>query len=139
MYVILFVTSTFLLPGCGGGDRLTVPVEGRVTFDGGPCPAPGSIRFGPLETASGYPRRPGHAAFGTDGKFVAGAFEEDDGLVPGRYSVIIECWKDPPRDGKPGISYVPEDYPSHELVVEGTSDGIKADYDVSKPSVAANE
>jgi hypothetical protein len=111
-----------LFSGCGRRDLPeTVPVSGRVQFAGGPPPAAGVIHFLPLDTAGGLPRRPGMAAFGTDGSFTAISFNGARGLVPGRYRVRIECLAREPAPA-PGeyekASYVPADYQPPELVVE---------------------
>ena len=99
--------------GCGSGLPQTVKVSGRVTFDGQPPPAAGSILFLPVEPAEGFPLRPGSGAFGTDGKYAAQTFEPGDGLMPGKYLISIECWDFPPEmQGNPGKSYVPRKYQS---------------------------
>lgn len=130
-----FVTLLVALGICGcGGSNLTttVPVSGRVTFDGGPCPAGGNIRFMPLEVAEGLPNRPGRADFDASGEFVARSFRDGDGLVPGRYRVIVECWKVAPVDGKAGVSYITSSYAAPELVVNRESASLSYDLNVPK-------
>ena len=117
--------------GCGKSDRpLTVPVRGKVTFGGGPCPQSGNIRFAPLEVAEGLPRRPGRADFDTNGEYRVTSYQENDGLVPGKYRVLVECWKVPPADGKLGVSYIEPSFQPPELAVESQSDSVTFDIDI---------
>jgi hypothetical protein len=94
----------------------TVPVAGTVSFDGGECPAQGMVRFVPLEVADGHPRRPGRAKFDRDGRFEVSSFPDRAGLVPGKYRVLLECWKIAPVDGRPGTTYVAEFQPTEVAV-----------------------
>lgn len=119
------------LVGCGGDGPQTVPVSGTVTFAGGAPPAAGTLNFAPLEVEEGLPRRPGRADFDTTGAFEVSSFGTNDGLVPGRYRVRIECWKVPPVDGKPGETFVPADFQPADLEVK--SDSGRITYDVPIP------
>ena len=121
-----------LLLGCGNSDLpQTVPVQGRVTFAGGDCPGPGTVHFAPLEASEGFSRRPGRADFDTDGRFTVRSFGDSDGLVPGRYRTRVECWKEAPANGKPGVSYLPDDFETPELVIRSDTRGpIEVTYDV---------
>lgn len=99
--------------GCGSNLPQTVKVAGRVTFDGQPPPAAGSVLFLPVEAAEGFPLRPGSGAFSANGEFQALTFEPGDGLMPGKYLISIECWDMPPTmQGNPGKSHVPKKYQS---------------------------
>jgi hypothetical protein len=122
------------LVGCGGSELPLVPVSGRITFNGGPCPKGGSILFVPGAGAGkeGLPNRPGRATFDVDGKFVATSYQEGDGLLPGRYQVNVECVNGVPGPTTPwdSISYVPANYHPDELVVEEGQDAIVLKYDV---------
>lgn len=127
MALVVFVS------GCGESHLPpTVPVHGKVTFGGGPCPGPGNIRFAPLEVAEGLPSRPGRADFDSSGEYSARSYRANDGLVPGKYRVFLECWKVPPADGKPGISFLPADYEPRELQVTRESESVTFDLDVPK-------
>jgi hypothetical protein len=59
------------LTGCGSGLPQTVPVSGRVTFDGQPPPGPGTIYFLPQEAAAGFPSRPATGDFDSTGAYRA--------------------------------------------------------------------
>ena len=108
--IVAFSLSA-LLPGCGSGGPERVPVRGRITFNGGEWPAPGSLYFVPIAPANGYPQKPGSAPFDVDGKFIAETLQSGDGLVPGRYQVGVNCWAEPYRmGGPPRKSHVPVEY-----------------------------
>jgi len=122
--------------GCGGDRPQTVPVRGKITFGGGPCPAAGFIDFQPIEPAEGYPSRPGSGEFAEDGSYTVTSYEPGDGLVPGRYRVHIECWQELPDEASmsPGVSYVPEDFAPDELVVDPAAKGpVVRNYDIPQP------
>jgi hypothetical protein len=120
--------------GCTRNELPLVPVRGLVRFAGGPCPAQGNVTFAPIEVEAGLPRRPGSAAFQTDGQFAVTSFQKDDGLLPGRYKVSVTCYSglpDPTSSDPWGdVSYVPNDYQPQELIVKRDSDPIELTYDV---------
>ncbi|HEY4235368.1 MAG TPA: hypothetical protein VGM76_18190, partial [Lacipirellulaceae bacterium] len=105
-----------------------------ITFGGGPTPHDGSIVFvqEPGSGMPGLPNRPGHASFSTDGKFAATTFKPEDGLLPGKYRVNIECVNGVPGPDSPWdkISFVPADYQPPELVVTEGQPAIEMNYDV---------
>lgn len=118
--------------GCNASDRpKTIPVAGKITFDGNPPQFPGGIFFAPLEVEEGYPRRGGRALFDVDGSFQATSFDDGDGLVPGTYRVRIESWKVPPSMGKPGVSYVPKGFEPNDLIVSSKEKAIEYNVDLS--------
>lgn len=131
-HILLLLSLGVLLAGCGPRGPETVPVHGRVTFEGGACPAAGTVYFTPVEAPAGLPLRPASGNFETDGTFTVSSFETSDGLVPGKYRVRVECWKQPPGDdGTPGVAYVKAGYEAPDLVVEpGTRGPVKVEYDV---------
>lgn len=99
--------------GCGSDLPQTVPVTGRVTFDGHAPPGPGSVYFVPQEAATGFPMRPGTGDFDQEGYFTTKTFDPGDGLMSGKYTMLIECWQVPPNlEGKPSMTYVPKKYQS---------------------------
>jgi hypothetical protein len=101
--------------GCGSGLPQTVRVTGRVTFDGQPPPGAGTVYFLPQTAAEGFPSRPATGDFDARGDFQAKTFEPGDGLMPGKYTMHVECWQTPPNmEGKPVKSYVPKKYQSAE-------------------------
>jgi len=131
----ILVTVIGVLASCSGGNGMPlVPVSGVVTFSGGPPPKEGRVIFSQLSGTGvkGLPNRPGRASFGTDGKFVAMTFHPDDGLLPGTYSVRVECVDGVPGDNVPwdAISFVPSTYQPPELVVEEDKPLVEVSYDV---------
>lgn len=124
------------LSGCGSDAPEMVPVEGRVTLDGGPWPQPGMVFFTPLQPADGLPRRPGLGRFDTDGEFTVTTRTPGDGLIPGTYRIAVECWEIEPTDTRPGKSYTAERYTDPassglELKIErGTRETVRWDYDI---------
>jgi len=114
------------LAGCRSKLPQTVPVAGKVTFDGQPPPAEGIVYFLPMEAAPGFSSRPATADFGPDGAFRATTFEPGDGLMPGKYQMHVECWETAPNmDGNPVKSHVPQKYQNAEtsgFAVEITTD-----------------
>lgn len=132
---VVWVVACSVLAGCGSGsDFPLVPINGVVTFSGGPPPKEGRVSFSQLPGTGieGLPNRPGRANFGIDGKFVATTFESGDGLLPGKYDVRIECVDGVPGPGTPwdAISFVPSDYQPPNLVVEQGKGAIEVSYDV---------
>lgn len=126
--------AAVLSVGCSGSGLPLVPVSGKVTFNGGPCPKAGTIAFIPASDAGvpGLPHRAGRATYDVDGKFTVTSFKEGDGLLPGRYRVDVECVNGIPSATTPWeqISFVPTDYKPPELVVEEGQSAIEVNYDV---------
>ena len=128
--VIATLAVVLILPGCNVRDVELVPVEGYVTLDGKPPPGPGTLYFTPTEALGGEPMRPARAIFAEDGHFVARAFDDAKGLIPGKYRVGIHCWEvEPTIDGPPAQSYIPQKYMSAgtsglEFVIEPGSRSV---------------
>jgi hypothetical protein len=109
----LSVLISVLLSACGPQRPETVPVSGVVTFEGRQVPGEGRLFFTPVESAPGFPGRPGIAPFDEEGNFTTKTYVTGDGLMPGRYLIGAECWKVPPTmDGPPAESYLPPKYQS---------------------------
>ena len=69
--------------------------------------------FFPQEAAEGFPSRPATGDFDKEGYFKATTFEAGDGLMPGKYTMHIECYQTAPNmEGRPVKSYVPQKYQS---------------------------
>lgn len=133
--IAFLLTACLPMWGCGSSHDLPlVPVSGRVTFDGGPCPGDGSITFSQISDSgnSAHPSRPGRARFQADGQFEVTSFAPGDGLLPGRYRVRITCIRGVPPLGQPieDYSFVPSNYQPNELVVEEGQSAIYIEYDV---------
>ena len=133
---ILLAVAILLITGCGSDLPRTIPVRGKVTFDGGPCPAAGTVWFLPVTAGEGSPLRPATAEFDTGGTFQAGTYNPGDGLLPGKYQVRIDCYQTPPNmEGKPVVSHVPPKYQNAqtsgwELEITGEMQSQEIDFDV---------
>jgi hypothetical protein len=122
----------------------TVPVEGRVTFDGGTCPAVGSIVFLPAAdqpTTSPTPRA-GWARFERDGRYRATTLVHGDGLLPGVYEVRVDCraTSEAPAGHHEmgGTSIVPASMSLPRLTIpQGGRGPLRHDIDVGGPAAAA--
>jgi hypothetical protein len=107
---VLLASFATILVGCGNRYE-AVPVKGKVTFNGGPMPAAGTVYFSPVEVSGDNPMRPAAADFGTDGEYRVSAFAGTDGMIPGTYDVHLHCWKVPPTvDGPRAVSHLPAKY-----------------------------
>lgn len=138
----LWLSLVLLTLGCSRGRPGVeiVAAEGQLTFQGGPVPGPGRLLFLPVTRNDGIegarPSRPGSAVFALDGKFRATSWEPGDGLVPGTYAVVVECWQTPPTmDGPPAVSHVPVAYQSAKttpltLEVPGGQKLVRAELDI---------
>jgi hypothetical protein len=134
------VMALAAIAGCGRSGPEVVPVAGKITYAGGAWPNKGSLYFTPVESAAGFPMRPGSAEFGLDGGFTVTSFKPGDGLVPGRYHVGIQCWTSPPVMGSetPVKSAVALKYQSPttsclEVDVKPGQSKVTVEWDVPKP------
>jgi hypothetical protein len=113
---ILSRTAAFLLmlscaagiAGCRKSAGL-VPVQGKVTLNGGAWPKAGTINFTPFKPAENFPAQPGTAHFDKDGAYAAKTGDAL-GLLPGEYRIAVFCWEKDSDDIHPGISSLPEKY-----------------------------
>jgi hypothetical protein len=125
--------------GCGRSGPEVVPIDGTITFGGGPWPKPGVVNFVVDTPAPGLPNRPAMALFDTDGRMTVTTYKKGDGLIPGTYKIGVECWEVRPEMMSPGIekSYVPEKYgrPSTSgltVAVEPGQRVVKLNLDIPK-------
>jgi hypothetical protein len=121
LMLVLAIAVAAVAGGCSGGRRGVelVRISGRLTCDQGPMPAAGQMVFVPRQGAPGAtvsrPLRPGSATFAVDGAFRATSWTPGDGLVPGTYAVVVDCWKVPPTmDGPPAVSLIGQAYGAAE-------------------------
>ena len=127
----------FVARSCRSSNRpRTVKITGRVTVNQQLPPGRGTIYFSPLESAPGFPKRPALAEFDEQGQYSVTTFEPGDGLLPGRYALVIHCWKvQPTVGGPPPVSFLHARYQTQstsgfELVVDGANWSQKFDIDL---------
>jgi hypothetical protein len=114
--------ATVSMAGCGESGPVTKEVRGVITFNGGTPPAPGKITLAPIEVADSLPRRPARGEFDEKGRFTLTTFEAGDGIIPGRYTANITCWREKPTLAtRISANYVPPDF-EHEVTIEIDAD-----------------
>jgi hypothetical protein len=119
--------------GCGKNSSLTKQVRGQVTFHVAAPPKEGQITFAPIEAAATLPRRPATGDFDTSGTFKLTTFTEEDGIIPGKYRVNINCWREPPTlKTKLSANYVPAGFKFEVTVDENADEPVELQIDVPK-------
>jgi hypothetical protein len=128
-----------LAAGCGRRGPEVVPVDGTITFGGGPWPKAGVLIFAVESPSPGLPNRPTMGLFDADGRLTVTTYTKGDGLIPGKYKIGVECWEVRPDIMSPHAakSYVPTRYGSPEtsgftVVVEPSQKVVKLNLDVPK-------
>lgn len=80
----MMASLTLIFAGCTPSDQLaTVPVKGKVTYQGEPLPT-GSVIFIP---SGGGPTA--EANIGPGGEYALGTYKKADGVPPGEYNVMV--------------------------------------------------
>jgi hypothetical protein len=124
------------LAGCQDSKYPLVVVTGKVTFDRGDCPASGNVTLQPLDIAKGLPKRPATGKFGVDGKYTVNAFNDIEGVLPGRYRVEVTCFSGAPDLSKPDpwgeVNYIADSYRPTELMIAEGSGSVVHDLDVPR-------
>ncbi len=126
LFMVCVLLST--LTGCGDGHPARSLVTGTVSYNGKPISI-GSLVFVPV---GGGPSAQGKVA--RDGSYEMGTFDEDDGVIPGNYKVMIVALTSSGGSGLPEdevkannepVSVIPEWYGDLEksgLLVTVTAD-----------------
>ena len=130
----IVLLSSAMLCGCSDSGPQRIAVDGTITFAGDPPPADGFIVFSPVRPAEGFHRRPARARFSKgSSNFEVTSVQPGDGLVPGTYHVMIECWSVPPTDETAGKSLIPKNYtpPEIEAKVDGPNP-LEITFDIPK-------
>lgn len=128
----LTIATACVVVGCSRGNG-TVPVTGRVAFAGQRPPAECVVMFVPLGGIDG-PLRAGKAVCHRDGAFSATTFRLGDGLVPGRYRVLLRCIVTGSTEGELAVSAVPEGFEYPVVDVAPESPGVRLAIDVPQRS-----
>lgn len=139
LFLVLAACWLLIAGGCGRSGPEVVPVEGTITFGGGPWPKPGAVIFAVDAPAPGMPNRPAMGLFDTDGRLTVTTFTKGDGLIPGTYKIAVECWEVRPDMMSPTAakSYVPSRYGSSQtsgfaVSVEPGQKVVRLNLDVPK-------
>jgi len=138
---ILFCCLVFA--GCGERLPETVPVSGRVTWQGKPLTS-GRVVFHPQAIAEGLPRRPATGDLDAAGRFELTTFRNGDGAVPGSYRVCIFSYLSDQTGAEDDVSIpetvwrIPERYgdPSRSglgATVPVGSEPLTFDFQLSEP------
>lgn len=92
---LAWAMTLVLVAGCGSSLPETVPVGGRVTWQGEPV-TQGTVAFMPVEPAEGPLRRAAVGRIRPDGSYRLSTFGRFDGALPGQYRVAITDAEDFP-------------------------------------------
>lgn len=102
-FVLVAALLTIVSCGCGSDAPKTVPVTGKVTYNGQPVTS-GTIMLVPQDS--------GYGATGQiqkDGTFELTSFKPGDGAAPGNYSVTVQVFPEmgagAPAVGLPGAEF----------------------------------
>ena len=69
-----------------------------------------------------FPRRPARGDFDEKGNFTLTTFDSGDGIIPGRYSVNVTCWREKPTlETRQSANYVPPNF-EHEVTIAADAD-----------------
>ncbi len=100
-----------LVAGCSDGSPATIPVRGRVLYQGKPVDR-GLVTLQPTQLAEGVPMRPAMGEIQTDGTFQLSTFAAGDGVQPGEYEVSIRAVeREPePEDDFEPVWLIPQKY-----------------------------
>jgi hypothetical protein len=110
---VLTCVVSVSLTGCESRFPKTVPVSGKVTWQGRPLPD-GMVAFIPTTTGEGHPTRSAGGEIGAEGTYRLSSYRPNDGAQPGEYRVTVTSYSSRSRRGdvdvKQTISRIPERY-----------------------------
>ncbi len=101
--------------GCSGSENpQTIIASGIVTIDGQPM-TKGTVTFQPVLSEIGNLKRPATGQIDSSGRFQLSTFQDGDGLLPGKYHVVITAFENAPTAeeyaaGAKRKSLIPEKY-----------------------------
>ncbi len=110
--------------GCGRSLPDTVPVSGRVTWNGEPVRA-GTIAFMPADTETDSLHRVALGRIEADGSYRLSTFGTNDGALPGDYHVAVSDQGDFAAEVRPGARSSPQGNVPARYAVPHTS-GLNA-------------
>lgn len=108
---VLVIFGFTIVFGCGNHVERpkTVPVSGKVTWNGEPLPM-GRVQFVPSDSKKG---RPAVGDIDQEGHYTLMTFQPNDGVIPGSYKIFVDARKEgDPNDlkTKGGIPILPRKY-----------------------------
>ena len=111
---MVLLIAPLCFAGCDAGGIKTVPVTGRVTYNGNPV-TEGMVTFMPASSPAGSIYRPATSQLQPDGSYNLRTFEPGDGVIPGEYAVAIvafdhDTWAPPQYPGDEPDYTVPKKY-----------------------------
>lgn len=109
--IVFVLISATTFAGCGKSIERpnTIPVSGKVTWNGDPLPM-GRVQFVPSNPRQG---RPAVGDIDQDGNYELMTFQASDGVIPGSYKIFVDARKEgDPNDlkTKGGIPVLPQKY-----------------------------
>jgi hypothetical protein len=112
----IMLIASLALEGCGGGSEApaTIHVSGVVTYKGSPL-TKGTVTLQPVTGSGDALKRTSQGEIGADGHFELSTFTKGDGVLPGKYSVLVTSYLNDPTaeeydQGAKRESAIPEKY-----------------------------
>lgn len=92
--------------GCFGSSApKTIPVQGKVSYKGQPV-SQGTVTFHRVEAANDVLSRPAVGELKSDGTYALSTFTAGDGVMPGKYQVVVVSITSAPSPEEPNVREV---------------------------------
>jgi hypothetical protein len=88
LWIALPACAVLIQSGCGQPTLSTIPVQGKVTWNGKPLTS-GDIAFHPTKLAAGGVDRLAMGRLDSEGNYKLSTVTHGDGVQPGDYAVVI--------------------------------------------------
>ncbi len=124
---VFVVLAVAFVAGCGSKGPTTVPIRGKVLYNGAPLQnvPQGLVRYMPKTPDSG---RQASGRIQPDGSFVLTTFKKADGVVPGEYNIVVSAYSSQPASREQieasGGAGAPPRLISPKNYIEPTTSGI---------------
>jgi hypothetical protein len=119
LWIGLVACALMFQAGCGRPSLSTIPVQGKVTWNGKPLTR-GDIAFHPKQLAAGGVDRPAMGRLDSEGKYELSTVTHGDGVQPGEYAVVIVSLGGPARQIDATEGAIPSAIPLQYSVVSST-------------------
>lgn len=129
--ILLVLLIAAGMVGCSGDSLGTVPVTGKVAFAGRERPKVCRLFFEPDQAGGAV--RTSVTDVAADGSYQVKAYQQSNGLIPGKYRVRVSYF-----DLKPGgnsaieSDWVQQKHDAGDLVVDAGSSGVEHNIEVPK-------